>query len=49
MNDNLIIALEAAWELDPVRLENKLWKTVERVSNQNTESVENRALAENES
>lgn len=49
MNDNLIIALEASWELNPVLLENVLWKTVERVSNQNTESVENRALAEIES
>lgn len=49
MNDNLIIALEAAWELDPVRLENKLWKLVEKVSNENAESVENRAFAEIES
>lgn len=39
MNENLIDALEAAWELDPVRLENKLWETVEQVSNQNTEST----------
>ena len=49
MNDNLIIALEAAWELDPVRLENKLWKLVEKVSNENAESVENGAFAEIES
>ena len=29
MRDTLIIALEAAWELDPVRLERKLWGAVE--------------------
>lgn len=28
MNENLITALEAAWELDPVRLENKLWTLI---------------------
>ena len=28
MTDALIIALEAAWELDPIRLENKLWDTI---------------------
>lgn len=49
MNENLIIALEASWELNPVLLENVLWKTVERVSNQNTETVENRAFTEIES
>ena len=30
MRDTLIIALEAAWELDPVRLEGKLWEEVEK-------------------
>ena len=30
MNDSLIIALEATWELDPVRLENKLWGRLEK-------------------
>lgn len=29
MNDTLIIALEACWELDPVLLDTKLWKEVE--------------------
>ena len=28
MTDSMIIALEAAWECDPVRLENKLWDTI---------------------
>ena len=30
MMDTMVIALEAAWELDPVRLENKLWGTIDR-------------------
>lgn len=46
MNDNLIIALEAAWELDPVRLEKKLWKTVERVSNEKTKTLENSGVSD---
>ena len=40
MNENLVTALEAAWELDPVRLENKLWRIVEEVSKANEETVE---------
>ena len=49
MNENLIDALEAAWELDPVRLENKLWETVERMSNQNTESTQTCGVSDYES
>ncbi len=49
MIENLIIALEASWELDPVLLEKKLWETVEQVSNHNQQSLENRAFAEIES
>ena len=29
MRDTLIIALEASWELDPVLMENNLWKRIE--------------------
>lgn len=29
MRDTLIIALEASWELDPVLMEDKLWKRIE--------------------
>ena len=29
MRDTLIIALEASWENDPVRMENKLWNSIE--------------------
>lgn len=29
MSDALIIALEASWENDPVRMENKLWNSIE--------------------
>ncbi len=29
IRDTLIIALEAAWELDPTRLEKKLWRALE--------------------
>lgn len=39
MNENLITALEAAWELDPVRLENKLWRAVEELSNKDEETL----------
>lgn len=38
MNENLVTALEAAWELDPVRLENKLWRAVEELSNDGEET-----------
>ena len=40
MNENLVTALEAAWELDPVRLENKLWRIVEEVSKADGETVD---------
>lgn len=30
MSDALIIALEASWENDPVRMENKLWNSIEK-------------------
>lgn len=63
MIDTMLIALEAAWELDPVRIENKLWdavdrkdslcyallgkqQSVEKVSNENCKSLENRGLWE---
>ena len=29
IRDTLIIALEAAWELDPARLDEKLWQALE--------------------
>ena len=29
MMDTLVIALEAAWELNPIRLDKKLWKALE--------------------
>ena len=29
MRDTLLIALEAAWELNPVRLEGKMWKRLD--------------------
>lgn len=28
MDENLITALEASWELDPVLMEDKLWKKI---------------------
>lgn len=46
MNENLITALEAAWELNPVLLEKKLWETVEKVSKAKSESLENRAVSD---
>ena len=30
MMDTMVVALEAAWELDPVRLEDKLWGMIDR-------------------
>lgn len=30
MNEALITALEASWELDPVRMEKKLWDAVDK-------------------
>ncbi len=38
MNENLVTALEAAWELDPVRLESKLWKLIEAEPIENDET-----------
>lgn len=35
MNDTLIIALEACWELDPVLLDEILWQTIESEDNEN--------------
>lgn len=32
MMDAMVDALEAAWELDPVRLENKLWDKIDSKS-----------------
>lgn len=29
MRDTLIIALEASWEMDPVRMERKLWGAID--------------------
>jgi len=46
MNENLVIALEAAWELDPIRLEKKLWETVEKVSNEKVKTLENRVVSD---
>ena len=45
MRENLITALEAAWELDPIRLEGKLWKLLADAepicyNEKNKESVE---------
>ena len=40
MMDTMVIALEAAWELDPVRLEDKLWGTIERTVPAENNSVE---------
>lgn len=32
MRDTLVIALEAAWELDPIRIESKLWNEIDSMS-----------------
>lgn len=39
MRDTLIIALEASWELDPVLMENNLWKRIEEEPEQKAYAV----------
>ena len=39
MRDTLIIAREASWELDPVLMENNLWKRIEEEPEQKAYAV----------
>ena len=53
MIESNVIALEAAWELDPVRLDDKLWDSVDEsdcrtdVVQKTPKNVENTAITMN--
>lgn len=39
MRENLIIALEASWELDPELMEDVLWEKIDEIGVDSSESV----------
>ena len=39
MKENLIIALEASWELDPELMEDVLWEKIDEIGVDSSESV----------
>lgn len=43
IRDTLVIALEASWEQDPVRMEDALWDNLEKISKCRTNVVQKNA------